>query len=138
MQIRPAKIEDTEAVLRLYHFLSSDYQDNSEAFQEALKHPAVEVFILKEGEEVAGTAAISFRVVPSFGLVGYIDDVVVDPNYRGKGYGKALSLHCLKVATEKKCKRVELTSRPSRVEANQLYQSLGFEKRETNVYRLDL
>ena len=29
-----------------------------------------------------------------------------------------------------------LTSRPSRVVANQLYQSLGFEKRETNVYKM--
>lgn len=30
---------------------------------------------------------------------------------------------------------VELTSRPSRVAANGLYRSLGFTRRETNVYK---
>ena len=33
---------------------------------------------------------------------------------------------------------VELTSRPSREAANGLYQSIGFRRRETNVYRHDL
>jgi ribosomal protein S18 acetylase RimI-like enzyme len=32
-------------------------------------------------------------------------------------------------------KTVELTSRPSREAANRLYRRLGFEIRETNVYR---
>jgi ribosomal protein S18 acetylase RimI-like enzyme len=33
---------------------------------------------------------------------------------------------------------VDLTSRPSRQAANRLYTRLGFELRETNVYRFDL
>jgi ribosomal protein S18 acetylase RimI-like enzyme len=33
---------------------------------------------------------------------------------------------------------VDLTSRPSRDAANRLYRRLGFEPRETNVYRYDL
>ena len=32
---------------------------------------------------------------------------------------------------------VELTSRPSREEANRLYAKLGFRLRETNVYRYE-
>ena len=31
-----------------------------------------------------------------------------------------------------------LTSMPSRVEANALYQALGFEQRDTNVYKMNL
>jgi ribosomal protein S18 acetylase RimI-like enzyme len=38
-------------------------------------------------------------------------------------------------ARELGCKTVELTSRPSREAANHLYQSAGFERRDTNVYR---
>ncbi|MEP7269074.1 MAG: GNAT family N-acetyltransferase, partial [Saprospiraceae bacterium] len=34
--------------------------------------------------------------------------------------------------------RIELTSRPTRWEANRLYKRLGFELRETNVYMKDL
>jgi ribosomal protein S18 acetylase RimI-like enzyme len=33
-------------------------------------------------------------------------------------------------------KSVGLTSRPTREAANRLYQRMGFEHRETNVYRL--
>jgi ribosomal protein S18 acetylase RimI-like enzyme len=33
---------------------------------------------------------------------------------------------------------VDLTSRPSREAANRLYQRIGFERRETNVYRYNL
>ena len=35
-------------------------------------------------------------------------------------------------------RHVDLTSRPAREAANALYQSLGYERRETNVYRLRL
>ena len=33
---------------------------------------------------------------------------------------------------------LHLTSMPSRVEANALYQALGFEQRDTNVYKMNL
>jgi len=36
------------------------------------------------------------------------------------------------------CKTVDLTSRPSREAANALYRKVGFEQRETNVYRIEL
>ncbi|TGV79236.1 GNAT family N-acetyltransferase, partial [Mesorhizobium sp. M00.F.Ca.ET.149.01.1.1] len=35
-------------------------------------------------------------------------------------------------------KTVDLTSRPSREAANRLYQRLGFQKRDSNVYRFSL
>jgi ribosomal protein S18 acetylase RimI-like enzyme len=41
-------------------------------------------------------------------------------------------------AADKGLRFVDLTSRPSRDIANNLYQSLGFRLRETNCYRHDL
>ena len=61
--------------------------------------------------------------------------MVVDQSARGKGIGKALMNHALEKAVKFGLKSVDLTSRPSREEANMLYQSLGYQKRETNVYR---
>ena len=40
-----------------------------------------------------------------------------------------------KNAAERGARSVDLTSRPSREAANRLYRRLGFEPRETNVYR---
>ena len=46
--------------------------------------------------------------------------------------------HAIERARELDAKTVDLTSRPSREAANRLYQRIGFEPRETNVYRLVL
>ena len=43
--------------------------------------------------------------------------------------------HAMEQADKLGAKAVDLTSRPSREAANQLYQSIGFEIRKTNVYR---
>lgn len=66
----------------------------------------------------------------------WIEDVVVDQNYRGKGYGKVMIDKVIALCRNKGNMTLMLTSRPSRIVANQLYQSLGFEKRETNVYKM--
>jgi hypothetical protein len=44
----------------------------------------------------------------------------------------------LDLARQKGAKTVDLTSRPSREAANALYQRIGFEPRDTNVYRYSL
>ena len=64
-----------------------------------------------------------------------IEDLVVDRDARGKGIGKALVRHALAEAGRLGAASVDLTSRPSREEANRLYLSVGFEVRDTNVYR---
>lgn len=66
----------------------------------------------------------------------WIEDVVVDQNYRGKGYGKVMIDKVIALCRNKGNMTLMLTSRPSRIVANRLYQSLGFEKRETNVYKM--
>jgi ribosomal protein S18 acetylase RimI-like enzyme len=76
---------------------------------------------------------VLFRI--STGLCALIEDVVVDEAARGQGVGQALILRAVELAADAGARSVELTSRPSRVAANRLYQSLGFEPRETNVYR---
>jgi ribosomal protein S18 acetylase RimI-like enzyme len=49
--------------------------------------------------------------------------------------GEALNRFAIDVAAERGARTVDLTSRPSREAANRLYRRLGFEPRETNVYR---
>ncbi len=72
------------------------------------------------------------------GFTVRVEDVVVHNEARKRGIGKQLMLHAINVAKEKQVKNMDLTSRPSRVAANNLYQSLGFELHDTNVYRLKI
>jgi GNAT superfamily N-acetyltransferase len=69
----------------------------------------------------------------------WIEDVVVDPAFRGNGAGRALiqtAISHVKRA-EEHCV-IYLTSNPSRVEARTLYRSEGFEEYETGVFRIKI
>ena len=90
----------------------------------------------QEGE-IVGTATLGTFLSPT-GEHGWIEDVVVDENFRNKGLGKTLTEACLEKAREIGLKEVNLTSNPNRKAANSLYQSMGFIQRETNLYRYPL
>jgi ribosomal protein S18 acetylase RimI-like enzyme len=87
--------------------------------------------------QIVGTATLATSQTPT-GIRGWIEDVVVDRGFRKKGIGKALTEACLGKARAMGLREVNLTSNPSRIAANKLYQSMGFIQRETNVYRYPL
>jgi ribosomal protein S18 acetylase RimI-like enzyme len=72
------------------------------------------------------------------GWRAWIEDVVVDETARGLGVGERLTMTAVDEARRRGVRSVDLTSRPAREAANALYQKLGFERRETNLYRLSL
>jgi ribosomal protein S18 acetylase RimI-like enzyme len=86
------------------------------------------------GEAIIGLATLLLYRVPT-GLRGYIEDVVVDELARGRKVGEALTWACLEHAQQAGAPYVGLTSSPSRVAANRLYQKMGFVQRQTNVYK---
>ena len=91
-----------------------------------------------DGERsVVGSLTLAFYRIPT-GLKAWIEDVVVDESARGLGVGEALNLAAIDEARQRGAKNVSLTSRSSREAANRLYQRLGFERYETNLYRFGL
>jgi len=83
---------------------------------------------------VVGSLTLVLFRVPT-GVRAWIEDVVVDESSRGTGVGEALVREALSRAAAAGARSVDLTSRPGREAANRLYRRLGFEMRETNVYR---
>lgn len=69
---------------------------------------------------------------------GWIEDVVVDKEYRGRGIATKLINYAIESAKANGISSLNLTSRPERENANKLYVKLGFKKRDTNVYRIEL
>lgn len=86
---------------------------------------------------ILGSMTLAWFRIPT-GVRAWIEDVVVDEAARGRGVGEALNREALDRARALDARTVDLTSRPSREAANRLYQRLGFEPRETNVYRYSL
>lgn len=72
------------------------------------------------------------------GSKAWVEDVVIDQPFRGRGLSHRL-IACMKCkAAELGIKKIMLTSRPVRVAANRLYQEEGFIRRETNVYAFEV
>jgi ribosomal protein S18 acetylase RimI-like enzyme len=84
-----------------------------------------------------GSLTLALFRIPT-GLRAWIEDVVVDGDARGRGVGEELNQEALRRAAKEGATTVDLTSRPSREAANRLYQRMGFQVRETNVYRYEL
>ena len=103
---------------------------------EIVASPATVLLVARDGEAGAVVGALTlvlFRI-PT-GLRAWVEDVVVDESVRGRGVGSALTLEAIRRAEAAGARTVDLTSRPTREAANRLYRRLGFEPRETNVYR---
>lgn len=87
--------------------------------------------------EIIGSLTLVLFRIPT-GLRARIEDVVVDESARGAGVGRALNAAAMERAAAAGARSIDLTSSPAREAANELYLSLGFKQRDTNVYRAEL
>lgn len=137
--IRPVT-EVTKSLTDAYKVLipqlsSSSNPPTEEALQRIIESDSAQILIAEdENGGILGTMTLIIFQIPT-GIRAWIEDVVVDSSARGRGIGKKLNLAALELAKQAGAKTVDLTSRPARQEANQLYRSIGFAERETNVYR---
>ena len=97
--------------------------------------PGNTLLVARVGGEVVGSLTLVIFPIPT-GTRAWIEDVVVDEAARGRGVGAALTNEAVRLARAEGARTVDLTSRPARAAANRLYERLGFELRDSKVYRL--
>ncbi len=128
-----------DAFVRLTPQLSkSNPAPSRDQLQEIASSPATVLFMAVDDDgRYVGTLTLALFRIPT-ALRAWIEDVIVDADARGQGVGEALNRAALEKAKTVGARTVDLTSRPSREAANRLYQRIGFQQRETNVYRYEL
>ena len=107
---------------------------------EMVASPAIVLLVARDpsrGNEIVGALTLALFRIPT-ALRAWIEDVIVDTSCRGQGIGEALCQAAIEHARATGATTVDLTSRPKRETANRLYLRIGFEKRDTNVYRYNL
>ena len=131
--------ELVEAFVRLTPQLSSSSPAPSAADLTAIvSSPDAHLLVSRDDDgTITGTTTLIVFRIPT-GVRSLIEDVVVDKAYSGRGISYDLARAALDIARAAGAKTCDLTSRPSREAANHVYQKLGFQQRETNVYRFDL
>lgn len=133
--VRETTDEVVGAVARLLPQLSSNagpptYED----VDRLLRSEANTLLVARIDGLAVGMLTLITYPLPS-GLRCRIEDVVVDDAARGHGAGAALTSEALRLAEAAGARTVDLTSRPSREAANRLYERLGFQGRDSKVYR---
>lgn len=123
--------------------LEENYQARKDAYAwwnriiECLQQGNLFLACCFEKHKIVGMATI-FIEKTLLHTKGIIEDVVVNEDQRGKGLGEQLTEKLIEIARQQSCEFIDLTSRPERAAANRLYEKLGFQKRDTNVFRLEL
>lgn len=95
------------------------------------------IFVMEDDIEV-GFALFFHNFSTFLGKAGiYLEDLFVKPEYRGKGYGKALIKKLASIAAERNCGRLEWSCLDWNQPSIDFYLSLGAEAMdEWTVYRV--
>jgi len=133
--VRQVTDELVEACRRLLPQLSSAAVAlDADQLARIVDHQANTLLVARDQGAIVGMLTLVTFPLPS-GLRARIEDVVVDQEARGHGVGTALTMAAIDLARRQDARNVDLTSRASRAAANRLYQRLGFQLRDSNVYR---
>ena len=136
VEIKNYSLEYQEAMQRFLDQLTSSPMTLTEdMFNQLLASPNSHLFFLLKDEQIAGMLTVGIYHSPTGGKA-WIEDVVVDESFRGQGLSKLLVSHAIEFTKSKQIPSLMLTSNPKRIAANKLYQTMGFERKETNVYRI--
>ena len=136
VEIESYSAEYHEAMQRFLDQLTTNPMTLTESmFRQLIESTNSHLFFLIKEEQIAGMLTVGIYYSPTGGKA-WIEDVVVDETFRRQGLSKSLVAHAIEFTKSKGIPLLMLTSNPKRIAANKLYQAMGFERKETNVYRM--
>jgi GNAT superfamily N-acetyltransferase len=133
-EIRSARREDVPAILVLIRALAEFEQlTHLCVVTEAdicaalfAQKPIVEVVLAWEGSKSVGFALFFHNFSTFLGRPGlYLEDLYIEPAWRGRGYGRALLIHLARLAVDRGCGRFEWSVLDWNAPAIGFYQALG-------------
>ena len=142
---RKAERKDVSLILEFIQGLAAyEHMENDVVADEALleewifdKQKAEVIFAVADGKEV-GFALFFHNFSTFLGRAGlYLEDLFVKPEYRGKGYGKAILKKLAAIAVERGCGRLEWSCLDWNTPSIDFYRALGaVPMDEWTVYRV--
>jgi glucosamine-phosphate N-acetyltransferase len=105
-------------------------------FVKRLEETDMSVYVIRNisSDKVVATGSmyIEKKFIHSLGKVGHIEDVVVDKEYRGMNFGKAMVNRLTEVAEETGCYKVILSCAQKNVK---FYENCGYSKKELQMVK---
>jgi len=146
LEIKKATLPDIPTIknfimeLAIYEKLENEVVVTDELLIENIfTNPIAHCVLAFENDTPIGFALYFYNYSTFIGRKGlYLEDLYVQPNYRGNGYGKKLLLHLVQTAKNEHCGRMEWSVLKWNKPAIDFYDRIGAEAmKEWMVYRLD-
>jgi GNAT superfamily N-acetyltransferase len=133
--IRQALESDLQAVLSMYAQPLMDdgkvlaCEQALEIFKKMQRYPDYRLYVAQSDSIAVGT--FTLLIMDNLGHMGtpsgVIEDVVVHPQWQGKGIGTQMMQFAFEICRDSGCYKVALSSNIKRKNAHRFYESLGFE-----------
>jgi predicted N-acetyltransferase YhbS len=115
--IRPMTPADVEPVVAA--LIRADWGDRRSYLDFATRHPETHPFVAEAANEIVGTGVLSVN-----GSVGWIGTIWVEPAWRRRGLGMALTQATIDTAESASCRTLLLVATDA---GRPLYEKIGFE-----------
>lgn len=136
LMIREATSGDVAAMLKLYE-LGDRASEEAFTVEEGVAHlammqqnPALNAYVALNGDVVVGTyeLLIMENMARRGRRSGVVEDVMVLPDHRGRGVGKAMMQDAMERCRTAGCYKMTLSSNQMREGAHRFYDALGFQR----------
>ena len=144
--IRKANLQDLAQLSQLFdeyrtfYHKSSDFSAVQQFLSERLQNNDSEIFVAEDGSQLVGFTQL-YPLFSSTRMKRYwlLNDLYVNPNFRGKGFSKALIERAKQLCRESDSCGMYLETGKDNQIGNQLYPSAGFKKYdEVNFYEWEI
>ena len=134
LNIRAAEYDDFENIFplleQLWSDLKLDFKTLFDVYKKGIDSESQRLIVGTVNNKIIGFCSLTIKNnLWQAGNLGHVDELVIDKSCRGKGYGKTMIDSITNIATDLKCKRIELDSAFHRKEAHGFYKSSGYENR---------
>ncbi len=147
MKIREALKNDTDDICRLLSMLfdqelefKPDIEAQLRGVTDILCNPDKgKFFVVEDSKRVVGAVSLLFLVSTALGgKVALLEDMVIEHDARGKGFGKKLLEHVIQYAIKNNCLRITVLTDKDNLIAQSLYERIGFKYSQMIPMRLVL
>jgi GNAT superfamily N-acetyltransferase len=136
VDIRPAQRPDLDQILALYAELAtpgdkpSDLAAAENLFARIQQYPNYTIYVALAGDVIIGAFSLLIMDNLAHGGApsGIVEDVVVHPDWRGRGVGRQMMRFAMEQCRQANCYKLSLSSNLQRTAAHQFYEALGFQR----------
>jgi len=145
IKIRIANKDDINDLVRLLNELFTqdiefepDYEKQKTGLDKIISNCAIgEILVLQLDDQIIGMVSLLYSISTALGgKVAILEDMIIDENFRNKGFGKQLLNEAINFSRKNECLRLTLLTDYNNDNAIRFYKSVGFKNSDMIPMRL--